>query len=216
MRVRLRPVHADTAAFYSERYPGGYHHDRWPDHVERVAATVDFARGLLTDGLVNSVADLSCGDGAVARGIVETPGARIHRVVLGDVNIPKELIVSSLDRNGSWPESIVFWEGTLDQTMASLEDRPVDLFVSSETLEHLDDPDAYLRAAREKSRYLLLTTPDGEQPSADGGGNVEHYWGWDAEAVSSMLHEAGWRVTDHRIFTPVSADVYRFQMWTAY
>lgn len=203
MRVRLREAVGDTAAFYADRYPDGYQHAVWPDHVERVDETVRFAVDALTPGYrsLQSVVDLSCGDGRLALALGMSLGA--SEVVLGDVN-PESGPYPGLDVIGSLPDTLV--------SLPSVCDTPgrVGLYVCSETLEHLDDPDAFLAQLRPLTEYLLLTTPEAET-SAD---NPEHYWGWDSEAVGQMLDSAGFtQVVAHQVFTPLSADVYRFQMW---
>ena len=84
MRVRLRERHPDEAAFYAERYPQGYDHTVWPDHVERVAETVRFTVRSLKGTSGDSVADLSCGDGVLVAWLATALGeSTVH---VGDVN----------------------------------------------------------------------------------------------------------------------------------
>lgn len=90
--------------------------------------------------------------------------------------------------------------------MDSLE--PVDVYICSETLEHLEDPDAVLRKIRGKSGHLVLTTPDSEATNE----NPEHYWSWGTGDLESMLHAAGW-TGSVELFTP-DIDYYTFQIWT--
>ena len=129
-RVRLRPAH--SAGELADLYRVPHDHTRWPDHVERVDATIRFAREFLVPP-VGGVADLSCGSAAIARGI----GA--SWLVLGDVAAGYE------------------FHGPIERTVGEI--GPVDVFVCCETLEHLDDPDKVLAAVREKARYLILSTP---------------------------------------------------------
>jgi hypothetical protein len=82
--------------------------------------------------------------------------------------------------------------------------------VCSETLEHVEDPDAVLRAIRGRSWSLLLTTPHGEADDA----NPEHYWGWHADDLDPMLEAAGWSDRRVELFTPASVPHYTFQIWT--
>lgn len=165
MRIRLRPAHcpAELAALY----PVPHGHARWPDHVERVARTISFARGFYpagSDGCRGVIADLSCGDAAIARAL--GPAAR---VLLGDIAAGYEIC------------------GPIEQTVALVSH--ADLWLLCETAEHLDDPDAVLRGIRERSDRLVLSTPIGENSPV----NPEHYWGWDAEGVRDMLTGAGWK-----------------------
>lgn len=201
MRTRLRPRHPDEAAFYATRYPGGYDHTVWPDHIERIGETAVWASEALAPAQLRStietVADLSCGDGSLVATLARMLGA--DRVIVGDVN------------TGG---SVMAVEQPLPASLDRLPDGGVDLYVCSETLEHLDDPDGFLAALRPKTRLLLLTTPEGETTD----GNPEHYWGWDTDAVRSMLVAAGFfSVWGYQVFTPpytrFSPDVIPTQMW---
>jgi hypothetical protein len=213
MRVRLRDAYPDAGQFYTDRYPDGYQHALWPDHIERVQASVDFALPHLSSAMVNSVADLSCGDAAIVEKILLSHGPnRIRRIVLGDLKLNTGIVTGGYDSPlYAIPSRVELFEGPAETALDAMD--PVDLFVCSETVEHLDDPDTFLAAVHGKARHLLLTTPEAE---TDPATNPEHYWGWDSLAVSQMLFTAGWHVYDHTIFTPVSADTYRFQMWMAH
>lgn len=179
-RERLNPTHSpeELTALYAHPYD----HRRWTDHVRRVKATIRAGMSLL-DGCVPDVAaDLSCGDGAILDAM---PAAR---KIYGDV-------VSS------HPLDVV---GPIETTIQGLE--PVDLLVHTETLEHLDDPDAVLKAISEKTLMLLLSTPVN---AWDDGGNVEHYWAWDTGAVNAMLAAAGFRTVTY-VELPLW---YQFGVW---
>jgi hypothetical protein len=188
-RTRLRPAVDDTAAFYLHRYPNGYDHRVWLDHQERVPATVDFAVAALAtepgQPPVRTIADLSCGDGALALSLA----VRLNcpdRPFLGDVNSASGM--GDLDVSGSLPD-----------TLEALPAGGVDLFVCSETLEHLDDPERFLHLLRPLTRYLLVTTPEDET----GSGNPEHYWGWDSAFMHFLLVNYGFTWTaGYQLFTP--------------
>lgn len=181
-RTRLRPM-PDLDAIYTSAYD----HSKWADHVYRIHMLGVMAHHATPTGGV--VADLSCGDAAIARRLIATHGAR---AVLGDY-------VPGYEHTGP-----------IEQTIHALTDGSVDLYVCTETLEHLDDPDEVLKVIRRKARYLLVSTPDGEWDDR----NPEHVWGWDAEAVGSMLREAGWapQVYGSLDLRPAGGE-YVFQMW---
>lgn len=75
--------------------------------------------------------------------------------------------------------------GTLQETVPRLP--VVDLYVCSETLEHLRDPDTDLRLIRKHCKNLLLTTPVWEEPELVSHG---HLWTWRREDVEYMLEQA--------------------------
>lgn len=179
MRVRLRPAH--TPDQLTEIYAQPHDHTPWIDHHLRVGVTIEFCRWFNRCG-VQSVADLSCGDATIARAL------NAETVTLGDFAPGYELT------------------GPIEETIHSLQ--PVDLFVLSETLEHLDDPDAVLKEIRTKTRYLVLSTPEGETSA----GNVEHYWGWDSAEVESMLAAAGFTPEIHTVLN-LREYGYDFQIW---
>lgn len=143
-------------------YAEPHEHSGWPDHRIRVRATIALASHIDA----GTVADLSCGDGVIA--------ASIHtgRLILGDVAPGHEVT------------------GPIESTIHEID--PVDTFVCSETIEHLDDPGTVLAAIRSKSRHLILTTPIDNWDD----GNIEHYWAWDREAVEDLARRAGWNTVD--------------------
>ena len=186
MRVRLRDM--PEAAELARLYAAPHQHTRWTDHRIRVDVTTDLATYLLGDG--QTVADLSCGDAAIARRLVSRCGAA---AVLGDLAPGYE------------------HHGPIEETIHRIPH--VDLFICSETIEHVDDPDKLLRLIRPKTDRLVLSTPDGE---TDGTRNPEHVWGWDADAVEQMLVDAGFRPWSKFLldFRPAGGD-YCFQLWAA-
>lgn len=156
-------------------YATPHDHSRWPDHVLRVKATIELGEEMLApriarggDSLV--IADLSCGDAAIARHLAAgaVRGGNAARVILGDIAPGYEL------------------HGPIETTIASL--AHADLAICTETLEHLEDPDAVLRQLRAKAGMLLLSTPDAETP----GINREHLWTWDRDDLNAMLTAAWW------------------------
>lgn len=167
MRQRVRPAY--TAEQLAAIYPAPHDHTRWPDHVLRADMTVALCQWF-TD--VGSVADLSCGNGWMARHVAQHFGAT---VVLGDLAAGYE------------------HHGPIEQTIGEID--PVDLFICTETLEHLDDPDTVLGRIREKAKGLIVSTPDAEPFDGDARHfNLEHYWTWDTDGVVEMLNAAGWTV----------------------
>lgn len=167
-RQRLRPAH--TPGQLADLYARPHEHARFVDHRLRVPATIAVAQWMLShfpqvDDL--TVADLSCGDGAV----------------LAALDLPAERKIYG-DLAPGYPIT-----GPLEETITQLP-RPVDLFVCGETIEHLDDPDLVLKALRQVTGTLVLSTP----VDAWGDDNPEHYWAWSRLDVEAMLATAAWRV----------------------
>lgn len=127
-------------------------------HAERVQATIDSIAA--HPATFRLVADLSCGNATIARSVVDNP-------ILGDF-APGYPI-----------------QGRIEETIRLVP--PVDLFVLSETLEHLHDPDYVLRRVADKTGHLALSTPI----ECWDDTNAEHLWAWSRADVEAMFWEAG-------------------------
>lgn len=183
MRKRLRPKYTDRQL--AEVYSQTYDHTKWTDHIVRVDETVKFAVASLEP--FTSIADLSCGDGHIASGIAEKfSGVTVY---LGDF----------VEGNA--------YCGPIEETVHQIPS--VGAFVLSETLEHLDDPDAVLRELRAKTDQLVLSTPCDETIP-----NFEHYWSWSASDVAAMLEDASFQPVAMSFLEFPELDV-RYQMWVA-
>lgn len=182
MRVRLRemPDPGQLARMYARPHD----HRIWPDHLYRVDVTTAVAGRLLPRN--GRVADLSCGNAHIARSLHETNGAQL---TLGDLAPGYE------------------HHGPIEQTIDAIGAQ--DLFICSETIEHLDNPDAVLAKIRRKTGHLILSTPDGEKDDS----NPEHVWGWDAETVEKMLTTAGFTPIVHTTVDTSRLGGYVYQIW---
>lgn len=191
MRRRLRP--AWSPEDLDRIYPAPHDHRLYGrGHRERVAATIQAALNYLTGPddpyavPVASVADLSCGNASIARAI---PSEALY---LGDFAPGYE------------------YHGPLELTLVQLPD--VEVYVCSETLEHLDDPDAVLALIATKALTLVLSTP----VDAWGDTNDEHYWAWDREGVEEMLAASGWVVASYgEVDSRAYGEPYCYGIWVA-
>ncbi len=180
MRKQLRPFY--TPEEYANVYSTQFNHANWSAHIERVNKTIRVLDKFAYNTHSQSVADLSCGDGAILEG-------------------------SRHPWQKKWTGDYTT-TGPIETTIQLLPH--VDMFVLSETLEHIEDPDDLLVKIRDRTDHLLLTTPHGE----DTDENPQHYWGWDREALALMLDAAGFNVGECELFTPKSNEYYTFQIWT--
>lgn len=184
MRVRLREL-PDVEGL-AEMYPEPHDHRKYgKGHDIRVRETIGLASWMADAYDVYSIADLSCGNGEIVRALIE--GTK--RVgTLGDFA-------------EGWPIT-----GPIEETIGLID--PVDLFICSETLEHLDDPDAVLREVRLKSRFLVASSP----VAAWLDTNAEHLWAFDEIDYKLMLKEAGWTAEAMTIVDPLEPP-YIYQIW---
>lgn len=180
--MRRRLRPAHTPETLAEIYATPHDHTRWPDHIIRVERTIALGRTLRP---AESGADLSCGDGAVLNGL------DLQRRVFGDYAPGYE------------------YTGPIEQTLEQIPD--VNVYVCTETLEHLDDPDTVLKQIRTKAAALVLSTPVDNWTDR----NPEHYWAWSRFEVEDMLTTAGWKVEQYDVadFTACGPHFYRFGMW---
>jgi hypothetical protein len=172
-----------SPAQLQQLYRTPHDHTRWADHVERIEATIALARKL---GPMRSGADLSCGSAAVLAAM------DLQERHLGDL-APGYAYV-----------------GPIERTIVEIPD--VDVFVNTETLEHVHDPPAVLAAVRAKAGHLVLSTPVDNWADR----NLEHYWAWSATDVERMLATAGFEVIDAEVldFRARGPEYYAFGMWT--
>ena len=168
-RLRPYPNPAELATMYATPHD----HTQFADHITRVDTTIALgialAGRLFGDDRHIAIADLSCGNAAIAEGIRRQGDS----LLLGDF-APGYL-----------------YTGKIEQTARHLPQ--VDMFVCCETLEHVDDPLAVLRLIRPRTGSLLLSTPVENWDD----GNLEHVWSWSREGVEDHLFHARFDVLDY-------------------
>ncbi len=179
--MRERLRPAYTPTQLAEIYSEPHQHWQWEDHRLRVQMTIAFASWFKD---VDSVADLSAGDAVIINAI---PAKTRY---IGDFAPGYE------------------FTGAIDETIDLIP--KVDLFICSETIEHLDDPEKTLAKIRAKTKALIVTTPDSEA----NDGNPQHYWGWDSLGVRGLLEGAGFKPV---IFNTLQFEnpnlIYDYQFW---
>ena len=154
------------------------------DHHVRVEVTKNIVRDAIAMTNANSIADLSCGNGD----IVKSMG--IQNMFLGDYAPTYDLV------------------GSIDKTIINIP--KVDVYVCSESLEHVEEPLEILKAIRDKSKYLVLSTPI----ECWEDGNPEHYWSWDRTGVEELLGQSGWTPNIFLYLdTTVFGAPYKFGIW---
>jgi hypothetical protein len=167
-----------------EIYAKPHNHLEFDDHLLRVGATISLAHWMMRDVDGDAVADLSCGNAAIARAVAIDP-------ILGDIAPGYPL------------------HGPIEETIFQIPH--VDMFILSETIEHVDDPTFVLNAIREKADRLVLSTPIDEKFEDD---NREHYWAWDVEGMEYLLKRSKWEpVTKLELSFTDWFFPYNFQIW---
>ena len=179
--MRTRLRPAYSEQELSRVYETPHQHSQWKDHQLRVQMTIAFASWFKD---IQSIADLSAGDAVIINSIPATTR------YIGDFAPAYE------------------FTGAIDDTIDLIP--KVDLFICSETIEHLDDPEKTLAKIRAKTKALIVTTPDSETNDQ----NPQHYWGWDADGVRELLEGAGFKPV---IFNALRFEepnmIYDYQFW---
>lgn len=185
-RHRNRPKYSESELKIV--YPQPHVHTKWEDHIHRVDRTIQVGLDFIGTGNCEYyMADLSCGDGAIVNAIDDFQCCATK--FLGDFAPGYEL------------------QGPIEETIDQIP--YVDLFVLSETLEHLDDPEGALRKIRAKADRLLMSTPWCQWVDQ----NPEHYWSWDDQAIREILADTGWTPKSYEnYYTGLG---YHYQIWTA-
>jgi len=163
-------------------YATQYDSQYWPEHRERVAQTIGIAQRLIMEHQLQSVADYSCGDGTIAKSLVGVT-MDLRDVSLG--NEPIEVEVTRME--------------------------PVDLFLCTETIEHLEAPWTVLEHIARSARFLVLSTPLDESVYI---GNHEHYWSFTDMDIESLLAQSDFKSLSYVPLTQPGW-TYTYQIWTA-
>jgi hypothetical protein len=169
-----------TAEKLAEIYAIPHDHTRWQDHILRVNRTLEIAQSIKG---IKSVADLSAGNAFIinALGLKET--------YIGDYAPRYE------------------YTGAVETTIEQIPN--VDLYICSETLEHIDNPIALLKQIRKKTKFLILTTPHAKFDDQ----NEEHYWAWDKDGIAELLTEAGFETVSFELLELAQSYYYDYQIW---
>lgn len=180
-RKRLRPAYPPErlAAIYGKPRD----HTTWRDHRLRVAVTGQIAAWAAQEHRARSAADLSCGDGAILQAVP------VRERYFGDLAPGYGYDIT----------------GPIEETISRIPQ--VDLFICTETAEHLDDPDDVLARIRGTAHRMVLSTPI----DAWNDTNPEHYWAWSRGGVEQMLDDAAWGVEAY-----AELDLRPLGLWYAY
>lgn len=172
-----------TPAEYRANYAVRYDHTRWADHRDRVAHTLSIAREVVERNHYRRAGDLSAGDRAIVTGLGLT-----------------DCVASD-------------WTDGTDIMDMITRIEPVDIYICTETIEHLEAPWTLLERIAEKTKCLILSTPMDEGQAV---GNWEHYWSFTVEDVFTLLHQSGFPRMTVDIIHPNGGGPYIHQIWTAY
>lgn len=187
-------------------YKNGYDHTTSIQHKLRVALSIQLAVWTINRWNLQRVADFSCGDGHIISELIRSKN--VTEAIIGDfaqVNVDK--VRENLGINED--VKISYHVGDISQLLSNVE-KDIDLFILTETIEHVEDPEKLLYELSKKVRFLILSTPIDEQDA----GNPEHYWGWSNEEMNTLLIDNAWEpIISNPLHFKEKALVYDFQLW---
>ena len=183
MIKQLREFH--SAKKLSEIYSTPHDHQMYGrGHGIRVDTTISLTKDMAYQAQAKSVADLSCGNGLIAKSL------NLENTILGDFAKTYE------------------YSGPLEKNLLKIP--KVDIYICSESIEHVEDPGMVLSLIREKSNTLVLSTPIDSWYDT----NEEHYWAWNRQGVENLLKNAGWTPDVFIMLdTTVFEEPYIYGMW---
>jgi len=175
----------------------------WPDHVLRANVT----GALIASTAPTDVIDPACGDGSIVMAAHHLRA--IQHATLFDISGPSVEILRERQQNRRNEDIPEDWRIERSSIEDALGDGSYDLIVLTEILEHLEDPDAILRLARQRAIRLVASSPEMRPGQIDD--NPEHLWMFDGEGYEEMLRTAGWTGVQktHLAFR----SMYNFQIW---
>ena len=170
--------------------------DVWPDHRLRTQVTA----GLIAWYKPRTVLDPAFGDGSVVEAAYRLWAFEL--AWLGDASPAN---VEALRIRAPHSDGLI---ADVDTTLRAYQ---ADVIIMTEILEHLEDPDAALSAARKAGTHLVASSPV-EEPV--GVNNPEHVWSFGIDGYREMLVGAGWKPdTMIELSFTEPGWPYRFQIW---
>ncbi len=164
--------------------------EAWPDHRGRTLVTASLIAWLRP----GTVMDPACGDASIVEAAIRLFPMKAYLADISEPNIKRlsghETMCTDINLAiDAFPE--------------------VDVMVLTEILEHLPDPDAVLRASRNKAKYLIASSP--EMRPGQNDNNPEHLWQFDHQGYEAMLVDAHWKVQQYTSLQFESE--YNFGIW---
>ncbi len=182
------PAHKSAAletneAFYGELRPGVQ--DYWRKMAAPRFRVATVLRELEKES-PRTIVDLGCGNGALCEEIhTRFPDAEVAGVDLSAAQI------TANEKRLPWGRWLVADLGIASPPKL---ERTYDAVVTSEVVEHVDDPVSFLRNARalaNRGAMLVLSTQSGKvQETERRVGHLQHF---STEAMKRLLTDAGWR-----------------------
>jgi hypothetical protein len=173
--------------------------DQWRDHQARVLVTA----GLIAWYAPATIIDPACGDASIAKAAYSLHPFRYG--VLADINPANAL------RQLSLPCGDVYTSDALAALEIGSPGAGWDVVILTEILEHLEDPEALLRKARDRGAHLVASSPVEEPSHAK---NPEHLWSFGVDGYRDMLVATGWKPdTMIELSFTEPGWPYRFQIW---
>lgn len=170
-----------TAEWYTTRDRAA--HLEQPIHAARFDAALSLVGRAVAQFGAASIVDLGCGDGGLLSRIrANHPDLPAWGYDLQPSNISAAVNERHVDaRYLDWLAGPIEWG---------------DLAVTTECLEHLDDPHAAVRHIADHARLIVVSSPASETIDCH---DPVHAWVWDADGYRKLVEQAGYDIAEHRI-----------------
>ncbi len=143
-------------------------------HAQRQVMVGEIVRDLVAERAIGTLTDLGCGDGTLLAALADLP-VRAWGYDLGAGNLLRAAQLGVDARQG-------------DLLTGSLEYG--DLLIASEVIEHLADPETFLRGLP-ACTALVLSSPSAETAEW----HYEHHaWAWDLDGYAALAQRSGWQI----------------------
>jgi 2-polyprenyl-3-methyl-5-hydroxy-6-metoxy-1,4-benzoquinol methylase len=170
-----------TDAWYAER-ESAPHVDQ-DAHRPRLDVAAQFVVQAYEPGMI--VVDLGSGDG----GLLWLISAQVPPHLRWGYDLQQ----SNVDAAAARGQNVMYGNVLTDDISYG------DICVTTEMLEHLIDPHAYVRHLSSKVKYLVASSPAFETADAH---YEYHTWAWDKDGYAEMLVNNGFSVVRHDIVGP--------------
>lgn len=172
--------HSHDAEWYKDRELAD--HINQGGHRPRLMQVLEYLIQIVGDNSEITIADFGCGNGGLIREIEKKLPNKIWGYDLAPSNI-EDAVQKGNSQNIKYLDFV---------------NEPVefpDIAISTEVLEHLVDPDAFIKRLLDNGvKYIIASSPDYETPSYHA---PFHLWVFNGDSYKEMFENAGWEVVLH-------------------
>jgi 2-polyprenyl-3-methyl-5-hydroxy-6-metoxy-1,4-benzoquinol methylase len=173
--------HSHDAEWYKDREVAD--HINQAGHRPRLLQIQDLLLQLLQQFPNLTICDFGCGNAGLIREIQSKVPNKIWGYDLSPANVEDAISKGNVD-------NVFYKDFIIDNDIIY-----PDIAICTEVLEHLVDPDAFIKRLLDNGvKYILASSPDYETPSYHA---PFHLWVFNGDSYKEMFIDAGWDVVLH-------------------